>query len=214
MDMKKIIYIIILFLFIGVVYAERIEVSLASCVDGDTARLIIDGKEKKFRFIGVNAPDIEHEDSKAEYMGEDSYKFTCSMLENAKKIEVEYDNNSKKTDKYDRHLAWIWVDGELLQELLVSKGLAKVDYVYDEYKYISKLCNVEIEAYNNKIGIWKKNKKMGYCYSHKYEEKTYEEIEKEVEEDEEIDKYLIIIFLVIIIIVILAIITVVTLKKN
>lgn len=212
--MKKILMFVLLLLFVSVVRAEKISVTLASCVDGDTARLIIDGKEKKFRFIGINAPEIEHEDSKAEYMGEESYKFTCSMLENAKEIKIEYDKNSNKTDKYDRHLAWIWVDSKLLQELLVSKGLAKVDYVYDEYKYISKLCNVEIEAYNNKIGIWNKNKKMGYCYNHQYKEKSYEEIEKEDEEDEEIDNYLIITFLVFAIIIILIVVTVVVLNKK
>ena len=103
MDMKKIILVIVFFLLLNIVEAKRITVSFSSCIDGDTARLIIDDKEEKFRFIGVNAPEVEHEDSKAEYMGEDAYKYTCSMLENAKTIEIEYDNNSKRQDKFLTH---------------------------------------------------------------------------------------------------------------
>ena len=53
--MKKIIYIIILFLFVNVVYAERISVNFSSCVDGDTAWLNINGKDKK-----KNAPAEKH----------------------------------------------------------------------------------------------------------------------------------------------------------
>ena len=213
--MKK-IFVIIGLLFFTIVSAEKSKVIYDSCVDGDTAWFKYEGKGRKFRFIGINAPEIEHEDSKEEYMGNESKEYVCDVLSNAKIIEVEFDKNSKKQDKFDRYLAWIWVDNKLLQEQLISEGLAKVDYVYDEYKYISKLCNVELDAYSNKKGIWSKNKKLGYCGKHKYEDKTYEEIDKESQIDEEIDYKLIIITLIIIIlvVVILSIVTIVMLNKK
>ena len=34
------------------------------------------------------------------------------IVKNAKKIEIEYDSNSDKTDKYDRLLVWVFVDGK------------------------------------------------------------------------------------------------------
>ena len=78
-------------------------------------------------------------------MGNESKEYVCDVLSNAKIIEVEFDKNSKKQDKFDRYLAWIWVDNKLLQEQLISEGLAKVDYVYDEYKSIYPLGDKEDE---------------------------------------------------------------------
>ena len=42
-------------------------------------------------------------------------------MKNAKKISIEYDPDSDKTDKYERHLVWVYVDDSLLQKELISK---------------------------------------------------------------------------------------------
>ena len=213
--MKKLLLIFGIFIF-TVVSAERTKVTFDSCVDGDTAWLKYEGKSRKFRFIGINAPEIEHEEVEEEYMGNESRDFTCDSLKNAKKIEIEFDKNSKKQDKFNRYLAWIWIDDNLLQEDLIKNGLAKVDYVYDEYKYISKLCNVELEAYSNKKGIWSKNKKLGYCKNHEYEDKSYEKIEEEEKVEEELDYKLIVIAFIIIsiVVIVLVIVTIYVLNKK
>jgi len=48
-------------------------------------------------------------------------------------------------------------DKELLQEKLVSKGYAKVAYLYGDYKYTKKLQKIEQKAKDNKVGIWSNN---------------------------------------------------------
>ena len=70
------------------------------------------------------------------------------------KIELEYDNNSDKKDKYDRVLAWIWVDDILLQDELVKNGYAEVAYLYGDYKYTDTLKDHQSVAEASKIGIW------------------------------------------------------------
>ena len=65
--------------------------------------------------------------------------------------------NSTKTDKYDRIIAWVFVDDELLQEDLVSKGYAKVAYLYGDYKYTTQLKEKEQIAKNKKLRIWSSN---------------------------------------------------------
>jgi len=67
---------------------------------------------------------------------------------------LEYDSDSDKTDKYDRHLVWVFYDDNFLQEELISLGYAKVAYLYGDYKYTTDLQNIEIVAKSNKIGIW------------------------------------------------------------
>lgn len=174
--MKKTIYLlvgIVLFsLNIGV-YAEQKEVTLKKCVDGDTARFIMNGKEIKARFLAIDTPESVHPTIEDEAFGKEASEYTCDLLTKAEEIVLEYDSKSSKTDKYDRHLVWVFVDDVLLQEELISKGFAQIDYVYGDYKYVEQLEAVEEKAKNKKIGVWSEN----------IEEKTSK---KEDNKDEEI----------------------------
>ena len=51
--------------------------------------------------------------------GKGASEFTCNLLTNAAQIQIEYDDNSDKQDKYNRKLVWVFVDGKLLQEQVV-----------------------------------------------------------------------------------------------
>lgn len=133
---------------------EKKTVSFSRCIDGDTAEFIMDEETVKVRFLAVNTPEIAHGSVAAEDFGNDASNFTCSLLENASVIELEQDNESDEYDKYGRYLAWVFVDDSLLQEDLIENGLAKVAYLYGDYKYTSILEEKEIIAQNNKIGLW------------------------------------------------------------
>ncbi len=157
--MKKLfslILFIILILPVGV-FAKNDIVKLSKCVDGDTAKFIINGKEYSTRFLAIDTPEVKHPKKKVEPYGKEASKYTCDRLKAAKEIVLEYDSNSTKEDKYGRRLAWVFVDKELLQEKLVSKGYAKVAYLYGDYKYTKKLQKIEQKAKDNKVGIWSNN---------------------------------------------------------
>ena len=57
-------------------------------------------------------------------------------------------------DTYDRLLAWVWVDGELLNYKLVEEGLAYVKYLYGDYKYNPAMIQIESEIQKKDIKIW------------------------------------------------------------
>lgn len=146
---------------------DKILIKLDKCIDGDTAAFIINNKSEKVRFLGIDAPESVHPNLDVEEFGMDASEYTCKMLKNASNIYIEYDVNSDIRDKYDRILGWIFVDNNNLSELLLSKGLAEVKYVYGDYKYISNLCSVQEKAYFNKVGIWSNdsyNYLDNYCY--------------------------------------------------
>ena len=143
----------------SVVYAKE-QVKLSKCVDGDTARFIIDNKEYRTRFLAIDTPEVKHPKKKVEPFGKEASNYTCKRLENAKKIELEYDPNSTKQDKYGRILAWVYVDDSLLQKELVKKGYAKVAYLYGDYKYTKSLQLLEKKAKSNKVGLWSDNKNL------------------------------------------------------
>ncbi len=134
---------------------EKVIVKFSEGVDGDTAKFDMNGEIIKVRFLAVDTPESVHPTKEVQAYGVEASDFTKEKLKNAKTIELEFDNNSDKTDKYGRYLAWIWVDGELLQDLLVKEGLAKVAYLYADYKYTSLLQESEKVAKEAKIGIWK-----------------------------------------------------------
>ncbi len=145
--MKKIIFILILFVFNINIYAE--EVDLNKCVDGDTAKFNINSKIETVRFLAINTPETN------EYYGQEASEYTCNKLQNAKVIEIELDSNSDMYDKYDRLLAWVWIDDKLLQNSIVREGYGKVAYLYGDYSYTNILQESEAIAKTNKVGVWK-----------------------------------------------------------
>ena len=213
--MKK--YIILFILFPFLVKAESLNVTFDSCIDGDTAHFIYQDKNLKTRFLAIDAPEIEHEDSKAEFQGEEAKEFVCNILKEATNIQLEYDNNSNKEDKYGRTLAWIWVDGKLLQELLIENGLAKVDYIYDEYLYIPYLCQIEKKAQQKKVGIWEKDKKLGYCSKVEDNNYTLEELRNNKLKDIDVNinkKDMIFLVIIVSFIIFIISITIAIIKKS
>jgi len=152
----KLILITIIFLLfpITTINAETKEASFYKCVDGDTAKVKINNKVKTLRFLAIDTPETKHPTKSEEAYGKEASDYTCTRLQEAKQITLEYDLGSDKQDKYDRDLVWVFVDNSLLQEELLKKGYAKVEYLYGDYKYTDKLLDVEKEAKKNKVGIW------------------------------------------------------------
>ena len=152
--MKKIVFIF-LCLFINInVFAEEIEVKLSKCVDGDTAKFIYKDEVITARFLAIDTPESVHPTIGEEPYGKEASNYTCSTLEKAEEIILEFDSNSDKTDKYNRYLVWVFVDGKLLQKQLISKGYAEVAYLYDDYKYTDELEKAQEKAKAKKVGIW------------------------------------------------------------
>lgn len=154
--MKKILVFILFFISTTIVNAETntFSVEFSKCVDGDTAKFIYKDNEITARFLAIDTPETVHPTKEIEEYGKDASEYTCNELKKAKKIKLEYDEEAEKTDKYDRHLVWVFVDNNLLQTKLVNKGYASIAYVYGDYKYIEDLKIAEKNAKENKIGIW------------------------------------------------------------
>jgi micrococcal nuclease len=158
--LKKIVLIFILLFSFNIVYAE--EVTFYKCVDGDTFKIKKDDEIIVVRMLSIDTPESVKDEGKVEYYGAESSKYVCRELKLARKLELEYDPKSDKTDKYGRHLAWVFTDGELLQEKLVSGGYAKVAYLYADYKYNDLLKEKEAEAKDKGIGVWNTEEEEKY----------------------------------------------------
>jgi micrococcal nuclease len=106
--------------------------------DGDTAVFYVGELDKQtVRFLAVDSPEIDQEGY------EEAKRYTDTILRNAFRITIELDPYSPQYDKYDRLLAWIWVDDELLQAKLISSGNAKISYLFNKYLYTDYLFSLQ-----------------------------------------------------------------------
>lgn len=166
--MKK-AFILLSIFFLNLIYVNAtfvketvVKVELDKCIDGDTARFIYDNKSYSTRFLAINAPEYTN---KKEEFGFESSMFVCEALKNSKNIYLEFDKNSDIYDKYNRLLAWVFVDDILLQDEIIKNGFAEVDYLYGDYKYTDILKKSQSHAMNKKINIWtEKNFKYLYFF--------------------------------------------------
>ena len=128
-------------------------VTLAHVTDGDTAAFAVGGVTYPTRFLAVNTPETSHPTEGTEPWGYAAKDFTRKLLENASQIVLELDPESDRFDRYNRLLAWVWVDGELLNYRLVEEGLAWVMYLYGDYRYNGILIAKESEVRKTRIRI-------------------------------------------------------------
>jgi Micrococcal nuclease (thermonuclease) homologs len=156
---KKLLLLLLVFLMpanvLAVTAGTKTEtVVFNKCVDGDTARFMRGTTEIKVRFLAIDTPETVHPTKEVEAFGKEASNYTCDRLKSAKKIVLEYDPKSAEKDKYDRYLAWIFLDDVLLQDDIIKNGYAKVAYLYSDYLYTDLLKASEKEARAEKVGQW------------------------------------------------------------
>lgn len=131
---------------------ERFEVSLVEVVDGDTAWFTVNGEATKVRFLYIDTPEAT---STIEEYGEEATNYVFQRLVNADTIELELNVDGDQYDKYNRLLAWVFVDGDLLQKDIALQGYVKRFYDYGyEYTYKEIIIEADNEAKYNKVGIY------------------------------------------------------------
>lgn len=133
--------------------SNGVAATIVSVTDGDTVKINLNGKTETVRLLLVDTPETVSPTKPVQPFGKDASDFTKSMLQEGKSVEIEYDG--PKRDKYDRLLAYLWVDGKIFNQTLLEKGLARVAYIYDPpYTHYDELLKAENKAKTNKLGIW------------------------------------------------------------
>lgn len=120
-------------------------------VDGDT--LLLENKAR-VRLIGVDAPESVKPNSPVEPFGAEAAEFTRQWIAAAGgQVMLEFDREPK--DRYDRYLAYVWVDRRMLNEELLRAGLATAltQYPYSEtlkHRFLA----AQSEAQAAGRGVW------------------------------------------------------------
>ena len=118
--------------------------------DGDTVVLTTG---QRVRYIGLNAPEIDHADQKAQPHGYRSRSFNRDLVM-SKQIRLEYD--AERYDRYGRLLAYVFIeDGSFLNARLLREGMAFYLYHPTNVKYDQCLLKAQQEAMELKKGLWR-----------------------------------------------------------
>lgn len=130
-----------------------IPVELVKTIDGDTIKIMYEGKETNVRYLLIDTPETNHPRLGKQPFGEEAKRRNQELM-NSGKLEIELDIG-QKYDKYGRLLAYIYIDGESVQEKLLSEGLARVAYVYPpNTRHLDEYEKVQNEAKKKGVGIW------------------------------------------------------------
>jgi micrococcal nuclease len=121
-------------------------------VDGDTfvARMA-NGKEERVRMILVDTPETKHPRLGVQPFGPEASAFTKSQL-TGKTVTLEFDVQER--DKYGRLLAYVWLNHQNYNKLLIEKGLARVAVFPPNTKYVDEFRAAQAVAQREKKGIW------------------------------------------------------------
>lgn len=123
-------------------------------VDGDTVRVDRGGEEVVVRLIGLDTPETVAPDRPVECFGPEASARTKDLVEGGE-VWLEYDEASGLTDKYDRTLAFVWLDSDtMLNEVLVAEGYAEEVTYTDGYAHQSDLRAAEARAREAGAGLW------------------------------------------------------------
>lgn len=131
-------------------------VSLVKSIDGDTIKVKYKGKEETVRYLLIDTPETKKPNSCVQPYGKDASERNKELVSSGK-LELEFDKGDR-TDKYDRLLAYVYVDGKSVQESLLKEGLARVAYVYEpNTKYLDQYKEDENSAKSKQLAIWSKS---------------------------------------------------------
>jgi len=125
-------------------------VQVAHVYDGDTLRT---AKGERIRLLGINSPEVPHNDQPGQSMGDEA-KQRLTELVDGKLVQLKMDK--EKQDVYGRTLAHVYLrNGTWVNAQMVREGLAYVYTFAPNFRRVSELLQAEIEARNNKRGIWR-----------------------------------------------------------
>ena len=143
------IFSVALWLFLGqILSAESARVT--GVIDGDTI-VLSDGQ--RVRYLGIDAPEMG-KDGPAEFLAQESSQFNRRLV---LKKEVRLVYGEEKRDRYDRLLAYVFLDnGVFVNGELVKQGLAKVIYHGPRMERFDELLQLQREAIQDSRGIWAK----------------------------------------------------------
>lgn len=129
-------------------------------IDGDTLEAQIGSTTESVRLIGIDTPEITWpndennlEEPKEECLAFAARDYLRQQVEE-QSVSLVGDSRQPAYDQYDRLLAYLYVDEELINQKLLEEGLAKELTVGDGYEMQDDFRAADATARAQAIGLW------------------------------------------------------------
>jgi micrococcal nuclease len=117
--------------------------------DGDTVVIRMEGKTYRTRLIGIDAPEMGQKP-----WGRKAKKHLIEILKGSGGM-VKVETDVTKYDKYDRLLAYLWLDDKtMVNEVMLSDGYAVLFTIQPNSKHVVRLKKAQRAAREDHAGIW------------------------------------------------------------
>ena len=137
--------------------SQKTKYKLISVIDGDTIRVISNGKKIKVRLLGINAPETGSPGSyrKRECFGVEASSYLKKIISDNDVVILQTDSTQSKYDKYGRLLAYVYLPNEIeVGEKMIKDGYA-YEYTYRHaYKKQKTYKQAEVYARQHNLGLW------------------------------------------------------------
>jgi micrococcal nuclease len=137
----------------NVIYFVQVPVTWVETVDGDTIKVKLNGKVETIRYLLIDTPESKKPGMCVQPYATEASQRNNFLVHNGK-LTLEFEQGGQR-DAYGRLLAYVYANGQSVQETLLKEGFARVAYVMDPpYKYLSIYEKGEALAKRNKARIW------------------------------------------------------------
>lgn len=127
---------------------------VVSVTDGDTFKVMIDGKTETVRIVGINSPETVDLRKSLECFGIEASNKLKSLLEN-QEVQLETDSTQSDRDKYDRLLRFVVVNNEDIGLKMIQEGYAyEALYTSTPHRLHDAYVRAQKTAEKEKKGLW------------------------------------------------------------
>ncbi|MDN3015773.1 thermonuclease family protein [Paenibacillus sp. BSR1-1] len=134
-------------------FTRQEPITLVRTIDGDTIKVKIKGKTETIRYLLVDTPESKKEGMCVQPFAKDAFQRNNQLVKSGR-LTLEFEEGNTR-DSYGRLLAYVYVDGKMVQETLVKEGFARVAFIMNPpYKFLNLLRENENLAKRNKVNIW------------------------------------------------------------
>jgi micrococcal nuclease len=123
-------------------------VKVSRVVDGDTIELT---NGQKVRYIGIDTPETKDPRKDVECFGLEATVRNKQMVEG---MDIQMEKDVSETDRYGRLLRYVYVNGVMVNDVLVREGYAEASPYPPDVKYQDWLEKSEQEARDSNKGLW------------------------------------------------------------
>lgn len=128
-----------------------VTVEVDRVVDGDTAKVFFEGESEYVRYIGIDTPESVQPNAPVECFGPESKALNARLIE-GKRMKMVFDE--ERRDHYGRLLAYVYVEGRLVQAEMLRRGYATILEVSPNTSRADQFSDLEDEARDAGRGLW------------------------------------------------------------